>query len=139
MATRSTIAIEYPDGTVHQVYCHWDGYLENNGEILFHHYADPAKTAELVSLGDISSLGEEIHPKGEHSWEEPETGVTVFYGRDRGEAGVEYRVYANYNHYVATRQSEEYNYIQRSNGEWFVCPMGDSVYEKLGHALRNLA
>ena len=31
MATRSTIAMEQPDGRVMQIYCHWDGYLGHNG------------------------------------------------------------------------------------------------------------
>ena len=34
MGTRSTIALEYADGTVEQVYCHWDGYVSHNGLIL---------------------------------------------------------------------------------------------------------
>lgn len=33
MATRSRIGIENQDGTVTSVYCHWDGYPENNGRI----------------------------------------------------------------------------------------------------------
>ena len=31
MGTRSTIALEFADGTVGQVYCHWDGYLSKIG------------------------------------------------------------------------------------------------------------
>ena len=27
MATRSTIALEFADGSVGQVYCHWDGQI----------------------------------------------------------------------------------------------------------------
>ena len=63
MATRSTIALEFADGTVQQVYCHWDGYLEHNGEILFHHYVDPFKTRDLIDQGDISSLGTVVGEK----------------------------------------------------------------------------
>ncbi len=37
MATRSTIALEFADGTVEQVYCHWDGYLDHNGALLRDH------------------------------------------------------------------------------------------------------
>ena len=40
MATRSTIALEFADGTVQQVYCHWDGYLDYNGKLLAEHYTD---------------------------------------------------------------------------------------------------
>jgi len=56
MGTRSTIALEFADGTVEQVYCHWDGYLENNGRILSENYTDPFKVKELVALGGFSSL-----------------------------------------------------------------------------------
>ena len=34
MGTRSTIAIQKLDGSVEQIYCHWDGYLDHNGTIL---------------------------------------------------------------------------------------------------------
>ena len=56
MATRSTIALEFADGTVQQVYCHWDGYPEHVGELLVHHYNTPALITELMELGDLSSL-----------------------------------------------------------------------------------
>ena len=56
MATRSTIAVEHADGTVSQVYCHWDGYLTHNGQILLDHYDTQEKAEQLVSLGSISSL-----------------------------------------------------------------------------------
>ena len=60
MATRSTIALEYADGTVGQVYCHWDGYLDHNGQILQEHYQDPFKVRALLDLGDLSSLGDDL-------------------------------------------------------------------------------
>ena len=63
MATRSTIALEFADGTVQQVYCHWDGYLDNNGKILFENYTDAFKLRELIDLGDLSSLGSEVGVK----------------------------------------------------------------------------
>ena len=31
MSTRSSIAVQNPDGTVAAVYCHFDGYLEGVG------------------------------------------------------------------------------------------------------------
>ena len=40
MATRSRIAIEKENGTVESIYCHWDGYPENNGRILVENYTD---------------------------------------------------------------------------------------------------
>ena len=56
MGTRSTIALEFADGTVEQVYGHWDGYLAYNGSLLQKHYSNPFVLRDLIDLGDISSL-----------------------------------------------------------------------------------
>lgn len=129
MATRSTIALEYADGTVGQVYCHWDGYLENNGKILLNHYSDPFKLRDLLDLGDISSLGINVGRKhafspfeGDRADHEAAVaeGCTTFYGRDRGETGTEARMFKSFEDYKANAQSEEYNYILRKDGNWYV-------------------
>jgi hypothetical protein len=132
MATRSTIAMEFADGTVQQVYCHWDGYLSNNGQILFENYKDPFKLRELIDLGDISSLGPNIGEKhdfdiafkyGSPEYEaeaERRRGITTFYGRDRGETGTSARKFADYADYRKNAQFEEYNYILRRDGKWYV-------------------
>lgn len=132
MATRSTIALEFADGTVQQVYCHWDGYLSNNGQILLNNYSDPFKLRELIDLGDISSLGPNIGGKHEfdcpfkygtpeaNAWYEDKREVTTFYGRDRGETGCEARKFADYTDYRNNAQFEEYNYILRRDGNWYV-------------------
>lgn len=132
MATRSTIALEYADGTVGQIYCHWDGYLDHNGEILFNNYQDPFKVRELMDLGDVSSLGPQLGDK--HDFDNPfaygsaqykeeaerRQGITTFYGRDRGETGTHARNYKSYEDYRANGQFEEYNYILRRDGNWYV-------------------
>ena len=130
MATRSTIALEYADGTVEQVYCHWDGYLENNGEILFKHYADPFKLRDLIDLGDISSLGTVVGSKHDFSrldtqmpaseYERLYGHMTTFYGRDRGEEGVDAKKFKDFADYVENFQHEEYAYILRTDGQWYV-------------------
>jgi len=134
MATRSTIALEFADGTVQQVYCHWDGYLDNNGKLLQAHYMDPFKVRDLIDLGDISSLRPEIgvaHPfsmwdlaegqKMEREEFDAKFGnMTTFYGRDRGEPGSESKKFANFEEYVKEHQYEEYEYILRTDGKWYV-------------------
>ncbi len=132
MATRSTIALEFADGTVQQVYCHWDGYLDHNGKTLLEHYSDPFKLRELIDLGDISSLGPNIGEKHSfdipHKYGTPEyeaeqekrRAITTFYGRDRGETGTQARKFADFDDYRARAQSEEYNYILRKDGNWYV-------------------
>lgn len=135
MATRSTIALEYADGTVEQVYCHWDGYLDNNGRILLENWSDPFKLQQLIDLGDLSILSNEIGEKHDFdnpnkwgteeydNWRRQHANWCFFYGRDRGEEGVEKSKYENYQQYLKTGQQEEYNYILRQiDGEavWFV-------------------
>ena len=123
MATRSTIALEFADGTVQMVYCHWDGYLEHNGKILQEHYMDPFKLQRLIDLGAISSLAPSIDKPEGHSFDKSVDGYTVFYARDRGEMGVQAKKFASYEDYVKNHQYEEYDYILRNvNGQatWFV-------------------
>lgn len=119
MATRGTIAVEHEDGSISQIYCHWDNYLEHTGSILNKHYATRGSVEELVKLGNLSSLGTWIHPDGPHSHQHPEEEVCVFYGRDRGEEGQEADRFQNYNQYLKEANFEEYNYIFR-NGQWYV-------------------
>lgn len=140
MATRSTIALEYADGQVDQVYCHWDGYLSNNGEILIKHYQDPFKVQQLMALGDLSSLRKDIGEK--HDFDaryesgDSREDWTVAYGRDRGEAGIDARRFKDYQDYVDNHQYEEYEYILRTDGNWYVCQYGKG-YELLSDALAH--
>lgn len=87
MSTRSYIAEELKDGKYKVIYCHFDGYLEHNGEILVNHYKDRKKIEELLTLGDLSSLAENINPDPtkEHSYEygKRQENVCVSYNRDR--------------------------------------------------------
>ena len=149
MGTRSTIALEYADGTVEQVYCHWDGYLEHNGVLLSKHYSNPFILRDLIDLGDISSLKPTIGTKHAFShFEVPMDGeaydklygdMTTFYGRDRGEDGTSARKFKDYEDYVANHQYEEYDYILRNdNGVavWFVCDH-DGAYVTLESAIMD--
>lgn len=56
MATRSNIGIENRDGSIEFVYCHWDGYPENQGPILLNHYNTEEKVRDLISQGSFSGL-----------------------------------------------------------------------------------
>jgi len=136
MATRSTIALEYADGTVGQVYCHWDGYLDNNGKILLKHYQDPFKLRKLMDLGDLSSLRPDVGLQ--HSFDDREAGEhqCTFYGRDRGESGTEAKSYKDFADYVANHQYEEYEYILRKDGNWYVADHSDR-YVLLADAIAN--
>lgn len=148
MATRSTIALEFADNTVQQVYCHWDGYLDNNGKILFKHYRDPFTLRELIDLGDVSSLGPVIGYKHAFSRldtempaEEYETlygNMTTFYGRDREEAGTGAKKFADFADYKENFVHEEFAYILRTDGNWYV-KQYDKDFELLKEALEKAA
>lgn len=110
MATRSTIALEFADGTVQSVYCHFDGYLECVGELLHTYWSDPFKLQQLIEHGDMSSLGDSLL-------------ACTFYGRDRNEDNVDSDKFENFDDYRQNLNEEEYDYILRQiDGKpvWFV-------------------
>lgn len=144
MATRSTIALEFADGTVQQVYCHWDGYLDYNGLILEKHWKDPFKLQKLIDLGDMSCLGKDVGVQ--HGFDErnayDEDNIAsqcTFYGRDRGETGCEARTFKDFQEYAREHQREEYEYCLRNvNGvaTWFVAFYGtDGEYLTMADAV----
>lgn len=119
MATRSTIAMEQPDGRIMQIYCHWDGYLGYNGQVLHKYYRDRAGVLALMLLGDLSTLGKHLSAN-EESLNIPGERHCEAFGRDRGESDTHARVYAEFQDYCARAQMEEYNYIFRSDDTWYV-------------------
>ena len=128
MGTRSRIGVMHGD-VVKSVYCHWDGYLEYNGAILQQHY-DSARANHLVALGDISSLDKEIgekHPfsrfdtdMSDEAYEKLYGNMTTFYGRDRGEEGVDFKVAHTFAAFLDQVEGcgAEYYYIMR-DGVWY--------------------
>jgi hypothetical protein len=135
MGTRSCIAVQHGD-TIKAVYCHWDGYLDHNGRILQQHY-DSAKANYLVALGDLSSLRAQLEPSKDsgHKFDNVEKGVCVFYGRDRGETGMGYKLFDNVADLMETYDACEYFYLMR-DGQWWVSEGAD--FEPLSTALANL-
>ena len=124
MGTRSTIALEFADGTVEQVYCHWDGYLSHNGAMLLQHYMNPFKVKQLLALGGFSSLEASVE----------DTKKTVY--TQRGEE-LMINKFKDFEDYKANHQYEEYEYILRNiNGiaVWFVSDH-DGAYVPLVSAI----
>jgi len=114
MSTHSVIAVAYPDH-LEAVYCHWDGYLEHVGKILFSHY-DREKAIKLVKLGYISSLDKDIGEK--HDFDDSELGSTTFYGRDRGDDGCEKKRVNNIEE-LYSEFDEYFYYIMGTDGKWY--------------------
>ena len=130
MGTRSRIAVMH-GSVAKSVYCHWDGYLEHNGAILLEHY-DSSKANQLVALGDLSALRPEIgtpHAFSQFELEEMDReefvrtteNMCTFYGRDRGETGVEWKVDHTFEEFLARAKGcgAEFYYVMK-DGVWYV-------------------
>ena len=118
MATRSFIGKLNVDGSVSGVYCHWDGYPENNGKILQEHYLASDKVDELLALGSLSSLGPEIGEK--HDFNDINEKFCKAYHRDRGDDLESNTVYSSVNEMVKNVHHDmgaEFAYVFM-NGDW---------------------
>ena len=73
MATRSYIAMKIGENAYKGVYCHYDGYLDYNGLMLYEHYNTTAQRSICRRPTSTCAI----------------PSFTVFYGRDRGEEGQE--------------------------------------------------
>ena len=127
MGTRSRIGVMHGD-KVKSIYCHWDGYLDGVGNTLLKHY-DSARANNLVALGDMSSLRADIGEKHAFSKFDPVTNIEhrehndewcTFYGRDRGEKGVEFKVSQTTEEFMEQCDlcGAEYYYIMK-DGVWY--------------------
>jgi len=130
MGTRSRIGVMHGE-VCKSVYCHWDGYLEHNGRILQEYY-DSAKANNLVALGDLSALRPNIgeaHAFSQFEFEgidredfiRKTEDMCTFYGRDRGEEGVEFKSDLTFEAFFerAEGTGAEWYYVMR-DGAWYV-------------------
>lgn len=85
MATNAFIGFR-ENNSITYIYNHSDGYLEHLGKMLIEHYNSEEKAKALVNLGDVSVVKEKLAPENgsNHSFDNRQEGVSVFYGRDRG-------------------------------------------------------
>ena len=130
MATRSTIARVLKNGTVKQVYCHFDGYLDGVGKTLKENYTDTKKLDKLLKLGDLSTLGPELGRK--HRFDNPykygtakyyayrERNKTTFYARDRGETGTMARTFKSVTEFLRNGDRQGFDYIMLADSNWYI-------------------
>lgn len=143
MSTRSLIGRINPDNSVTTIYCHWDGYPENQLPILVPCYSNEEKLNELMSLGSISYLEDRTNPPEgmTHTFHDPYPKTVVAYHRDRGDKWEEcepdtyssldemFNDKANWNiayYYIFNGdewhlydgEGTEYRYSQDDNGDW---------------------
>jgi hypothetical protein len=136
MATRSTIAVQHADESISVIYCHWDGYISNNGRILVDNYATLELAEELVINGLLSSLGKYTTPVGAHSFDNPEVDCCVYYGRDRSELDCEPNIYPSLADYLYMHQRQDYNYLFK-DGAWWLMNHNRTDNELLADVLMN--
>jgi len=154
MATRSAIGMQNRDGSITAVYCHWDGYPEHNGALLVEHY-DRVKTQQLLAQGDLSILGSRIGeqhafsvynfydltPEQRTEHDALHRDSCTFYGRDRGETGIDAETYASIEDYTSnfTHCDIDYFYLL-VNDAWQVLPaFNGGQWEDLANVLVNSA
>jgi len=128
MSTRSLIGLQREDGKLETVYCHWDGQVVGGvGETLYNYYNTRQDVRDLISGGDLSSLG-------------ITTGLSEYYA-DRGEplspAAIDNPAKLRKD---LVGSGIEYVYIMMGGGSWIVTDINNGliVYD-LADALKETA
>lgn len=86
MSTHCYIAKRNENGTYTGIYCHFDGYISGVGQTLLNHYNDANKINELIALGDLEVLGEQIGEQHDPDMQRDEDWC-ISYKRDFSELG----------------------------------------------------
>lgn len=147
MSTRANVGVLQDDGTVKVIYSHWDGYPDYLLKTLKNYYNSLEKVTALINLGDASYIGRYIEPSegvkmfgfdfmpdlpqyAEQLAKLPAEQVrrikteyqsfdySRFYGRDRGETGVDAVIYSSVDEWLNNLGLMiEYAYLFR-HGKW---------------------
>ena len=126
MATRGNIGIVNGDDTITSIYVHYDSYPEYVGKMLLNHYNNVGIINELMDLGDLSILSESLYSttginlysdNNRHTFDNPQKGVCVAYGRDRGETGSDSRTFEDLGEYEHFGSGVDYQYLYE-DGKW---------------------
>lgn len=156
MSTRSIICKKNSDGTYTGIYCHWDGYVGNNGRILNDNYTTEESIDRLLALGDLSSLGKTPEDPGDLWERERRTLRTVPLSRDdpeyveywnlmdeycksyrsRGETGIDARTYKNLRD--VRKYGEAYTYVWDDKHGWRVTSYDYPKWTSVARILRRI-
>lgn len=87
MSTSAAVAIRTATKGYKAIYVHNDGYFSYMYPMLSENYASLERAEAIVSFGDASFIAKRIMPSqdSDHSFDNPEKDVCIFYHRDRGE------------------------------------------------------
>ena len=130
------------------IYTHWDSYPSHNGAILADFY-DEGKLRALLTMGDVSSLGDNIglpvevgERKGPFKGSMKVEGECEFYYRDMNGVIAECmaRVDNSFDSFIRTCRDcdAEYAYLMH-NGVWYVWSYDNNEIELLTDVLDRLA
>lgn len=123
MATTSTIAVQHADGTVSQIYCHFDGYLSGVGKTLLTHYNTLEQAEALVAMGGASCIRETLE-------------TSEFYHRNSQEE-LTVEKYSSWADYFLNAQTEGYDYVFTPDAGWLVMTYRTDRYLPLNEALER--
>ena len=140
MSTNSRIGYELPDHSVVSVFCHWDGYVSNNGCILATYYTNRDAVKELIDGGSMPSLhtthlwetkavrdeDDKIVENADGSWVmTPIRDPQPLYHTERGD---ELEVdHTSFDEFISGDSGEEYCYLYDLNGNWKAYKIGWST------------
>lgn len=122
------------------VYSHFAGNVPVNGIIIYEHYKDISKVRQLISLGSVNSLKEElVPPEGVlHTLDKAHPGVTTFFGRDGNSSHCVINSFSSLEDFVKNGDVERYNYVfKEKTNQWYVMNPKSSNLRRLDAALLN--
>ena len=127
MSTRSIIAKQVGEDKYLTIFCHYNGYPDDNGATLLKHYNTPERVDALLALGDLEFLREKIEPTPQmpHTADVPQPGVTVAMRRDMDLSGCEAVVMTREELIEPEYEGTEYTYVFSQDGKWLYFPAGE--------------
>ena len=127
MSTRSIIAKQIGEDQYLTIFCHYNGYPDDNGARLVKHYNTPERVDALLALGDLEILREKTEPSPQtpHTADAPQPGVTVAMRRDMELSGCEAVEMIREELIEPEYEGIEYTYIFNQDGKWLYFPVGE--------------
>lgn len=128
MGTRSYIAKQLSNHQYLTIFCHFNGYPEENGATLVKYYNTPDRVEALLALGDLYYLREKLDPATgiPHNHGNAQPGVTVAYHRDEGwpECNASLKTLEQLDD--PGLDGIEFTYIFVQDGQWLYFPTGEA-------------
>lgn len=130
MGTRSYIAKQIGSDQYLTIFCHFNGYPEENGAVLVQHYNTPEKVDALLALGDLYYLREKTDPDPgvPHDHNNAQPGVTIAYHRDEGWSECAAAIKTLEEIDDPGSDGIEFIYVFTEDGQWSYFPTGEAEF-----------